>query len=191
MQKTAFQIRANSSVHVRDTPRANVKTRECTSSCGLSLQSICTSRTGWQKGWLMHGRQAASVSPKTHILFLEQESERVDNIIFISTRGMQSRTFCSRVLWIVSMRHWNAPPPRGRYWPVYLGDTCRGDSMQRLAAFTASHGFHAWADASWLLRSPAGYFLFMTGGPIDWASLPTRRRRRSLRWLLALCLTKN
>jgi hypothetical protein len=38
------------------------------------------------------------------------------------------------------------------------------------AAFIASHGFHAWADASWLLRSPAGYFLFMSGGPIDWAS---------------------
>ena len=38
------------------------------------------------------------------------------------------------------------------------------------AAFTASHGFHAWADASWLLRSPAGYFLFMSGGPVDWAS---------------------
>ena len=33
-----------------------------------------------------------------------------------------------------------------------------------------SFGFHSYSDASWLLRSPAGYYLFLCNGPIDWAA---------------------
>ena len=36
--------------------------------------------------------------------------------------------------------------------------------------FLKSLGFHIWSDASWLLRSPAGFIIFLLGGPIDWAS---------------------
>ena len=36
--------------------------------------------------------------------------------------------------------------------------------------FLNSFGFHSYSDASWLLRSPAGYFLFLCNGPIDWAA---------------------
>ena len=32
------------------------------------------------------------------------------------------------------------------------------------------YGFHSYCDASWLLRSPAGYIVFLCNGPIDWAS---------------------
>ena len=34
----------------------------------------------------------------------------------------------------------------------------------------AQHGLHGYCDASWLLRSPAGYIVMMLGGPIDWGS---------------------
>ena len=36
--------------------------------------------------------------------------------------------------------------------------------------FLNSLGFHSYSDASWLLRSPAGYYLFLCNGPIDWAA---------------------
>ena len=36
--------------------------------------------------------------------------------------------------------------------------------------FLNSFGFHSYSDASWLLRSPAGYFVFLCNGPIDWAA---------------------
>ena len=36
--------------------------------------------------------------------------------------------------------------------------------------FLNSHGFHTYCDASWLLRSPAGYLLFLCNGPVDWGS---------------------
>ena len=36
--------------------------------------------------------------------------------------------------------------------------------------FLNSFGFHSYSDASWLLRSPAGYYLFLCNGPIDWAA---------------------
>lgn len=32
------------------------------------------------------------------------------------------------------------------------------------------YGFHSYCDASLLLRSPAGYIVFLNNGPIDWAS---------------------
>jgi hypothetical protein len=36
--------------------------------------------------------------------------------------------------------------------------------------FLKSLGFHMWTDASWMLRSPAGFVEFLLGGPVDWAS---------------------
>ena len=41
---------------------------------------------------------------------------------------------------------------------------------RRRQDFLDSYGFHAYCDASWLLRSPAGYLVFLCNGPIDWAS---------------------
>ena len=36
--------------------------------------------------------------------------------------------------------------------------------------FLAGHGFHGYCDASWLLRSPAAFLVFLCNGPIDWSS---------------------
>ena len=41
---------------------------------------------------------------------------------------------------------------------------------RRRRDFVDGHGFHAYCDASWLLRSPAGYIAFLCNGPIDWCS---------------------
>lgn len=38
------------------------------------------------------------------------------------------------------------------------------------AAFTNFYGLHAYSDASWLLRSMAGFVVMMLGGPVDWGS---------------------
>jgi hypothetical protein len=40
----------------------------------------------------------------------------------------------------------------------------------RHADFIAVYGFHSYCDASWLLRSPAGYIVMFMDGPVDWAS---------------------
>ena len=42
--------------------------------------------------------------------------------------------------------------------------------QRRRQDFQLNHGFHSYCDASWLLRSPAGYLVFLCNGPIDWAS---------------------
>jgi len=36
--------------------------------------------------------------------------------------------------------------------------------------FLDTYGLHSYSDASWLLRSPAGYIVLLMNGPIDWAS---------------------
>ena len=42
--------------------------------------------------------------------------------------------------------------------------------QRRRQDFLDSFGFHAYSDASWLLRSPAGYYIFLCNGPVDWAA---------------------
>ena len=42
--------------------------------------------------------------------------------------------------------------------------------QKRRQDFQDSFGFHSYADASWLLRSPAGYVVMFYNGPVDWAS---------------------
>ncbi|NCG05684.1 MAG: hypothetical protein GWP37_01800, partial [Gammaproteobacteria bacterium] len=55
---------------------------------------------------------------------------------------------------------------------VYGGEPSIPKSIptRRHADFLKSLGFHCYSDASWLLRSPAGYFIFMCNGPVDWAA---------------------
>ena len=42
--------------------------------------------------------------------------------------------------------------------------------QRRRQDFLDSFGFYGTCDASWLLRSPAGHYIFFLFGPIDWAS---------------------
>ena len=42
--------------------------------------------------------------------------------------------------------------------------------QRRRQDFQDSFGFHGYCDASWLLRTPAGYVLMLFNGPVDWAS---------------------
>ena len=36
--------------------------------------------------------------------------------------------------------------------------------------FDAAFGLHGYCDASWMLRSVAGYIVIMCNGPVDWSS---------------------
>lgn len=47
--------------------------------------------------------------------------------------------------------------------PRHVPEKCQSD-------FLNSSGLHAYCDASWMLRSPAGYIMMMMGGPVDWGS---------------------
>ena len=42
--------------------------------------------------------------------------------------------------------------------------------QRRRKDFLDSYGFHGYCDASWLLRSVAGYVVLLSNGPIDWCS---------------------
>ena len=41
---------------------------------------------------------------------------------------------------------------------------------RRRQDFIDTHGFHTYCDASWRLRSPAGFLIFLANGPIDWGA---------------------
>ena len=55
---------------------------------------------------------------------------------------------------------------------VYGGDIRVPNAVpqHRRQEFRDCFGYHGWSDASWLLRTPAGFFLFFMNGPIDWAA---------------------
>tara|TARA_B110000037_G_C17124042_1_gene507194 strand:+ start:176 stop:5869 length:5694 start_codon:yes stop_codon:yes gene_type:complete len=55
---------------------------------------------------------------------------------------------------------------------VYGGELTipRAVPQRRRRDFIDGFGFHGWSDASWLLRSPAGFFIFFYNAPVDWAS---------------------
>jgi hypothetical protein len=47
--------------------------------------------------------------------------------------------------------------------PRALPDRCREQ-------FNRMFGLHLFSDASWLLRSPAGFIIMLANGPVDWGS---------------------